>query len=48
MLAAVNRLDRYSVEFKLKTAVASFPINLVMGIVPDGSGGADARADRNR
>ena len=43
MLAAVNRLDRYSVEFKLKTAVASFPINLVMGIVQDGSGGANAR-----
>ena len=31
------------VEFKLKTAVASFPINLVMGIVQDGSGGANAR-----
>ena len=43
MLAAVNRLDRYTVEFKLKTAVASFPINLVMGIVQDGSGGANAR-----
>jgi len=43
MLAAVNRLDRYTVEFKLKTAVGSFPINLVMGIVQDGSGGANAR-----
>ena len=49
MLAAVNALDRYTVEFKLKTAVGSFPINLVMGIVQAGSGAANARAaDRHR
>jgi len=43
VLAAVNPLDAYTVEFKLKTPLNSFPINLVMGIVQAGSGGANAR-----
>ena len=42
-LAAVNALDRYTVEFKLKSPLGSFPINLVMGIVQAGSGAANAR-----
>jgi peptide/nickel transport system substrate-binding protein len=44
VLAAVNPLDRYSVEFKLKNPLNSFPVNLVMGIVQAGSGAANARA----
>jgi len=43
VLAAVNALDRYSVEFKLKNPLNSFPVNLVMGIVQAGSGSANAR-----
>ncbi len=43
LLAAVNAVDRYTVEFKLKEPFASFPINLVMGIVQAGSGGANAQ-----
>jgi peptide/nickel transport system substrate-binding protein len=43
-LAAVNAVDRYTVEFKLKTPLASFPVNLVMGIVQAGSGEANARS----
>jgi peptide/nickel transport system substrate-binding protein len=43
LVAAVNGLDRYTVEFKLKEAFGSFPINLVMGIVQAGSGGKNAR-----
>lgn len=43
-VAAVNALDQYSVEFKLKAPAASFPINLVMGIVQAGSGAANAQA----
>ncbi len=43
VLAAVNPLDRYTVEFKLKNPLGSFPINLVMGIVQAGSGGSNAR-----
>jgi peptide/nickel transport system substrate-binding protein len=43
-LAAVTARDRYTVEFRLKTAAGSFPINLVMGIVQAGSGGTNARA----
>jgi peptide/nickel transport system substrate-binding protein len=43
VVASVNALDRYTVEFKLKTPLGSFPINLVMGIVQAGSGGANAR-----
>src|SRR6185436_10840539 len=33
----------YTVEFKLKSPLNSFPVNLVMGIVQDGSGAANAR-----
>jgi peptide/nickel transport system substrate-binding protein len=43
VVAAVNPLDRYTVEFKLKTPLASFPVNLVMGIVQAGSGAANTR-----
>lgn len=43
VLAAVNPVDRYTVEFKLKTPLGSFPINLVMGIVQAGSGSANTR-----
>ena len=43
VLAAVNPLDSYTVEFKLKTPLNSFPVNLVMGIVQTGSGAANAR-----
>ena len=48
-LAAVDVVDRYTVAFRLKPPSASFPINLVMGIVPDGHrrrGGASARRQR--
>ncbi len=41
-LAAVDVLDRYTVAFRLKAASAAFPINLIMGIVPQGTG-AEAR-----
>ena len=44
VLAAVNALDPYTVEFKLKNPLNSFPVNLVMGIVQDGSGSANARS----
>src|SRR3990170_453964 len=43
LLASVNPLDPYTVEFKLKEPFGSFPINLVMGIVQAGSGEANAR-----
>ena len=43
LLAAVNPIDRYTVEFKLKEAFGSFPINLVMGIVQAGSGRNNVR-----
>jgi len=36
-------LDPYTAAFHLKAPSASFPINLVMGIVKDGSGAANAR-----
>ena len=42
LLAAVNPIDRYTVEFTLKEPFGSFPINLVMGIVQAGSGEANA------
>lgn len=42
VVAAVTPVDRYTVEFKLKEPFAPFPINLVMGIVQEGSGGANA------
>ena len=44
VLAAVNPLDAYTVQFKLKNPLKSFPVNLVMGIVQAGSGAANARA----
>ena len=44
LLAAVNALDPYTVEFKLKNPLNSFPVNLVMGIVQAGSGAANARS----
>jgi peptide/nickel transport system substrate-binding protein len=42
-LAGVDVLDRYRVMFRLKAPSASFPINLIMGIVPAGIGAAAAR-----
>jgi peptide/nickel transport system substrate-binding protein len=42
-LAAIEEVDRYTVRFRLKEASTSFPINLVMGIVPAGSGPTAAR-----
>ncbi|MEN3339160.1 MAG: peptide/nickel transport system substrate-binding protein [Acidobacteriota bacterium] len=42
-LASVTARDRYTVDFKLKTAAGSFAINLVMGIVQAGSGATNAR-----
>ncbi|MDE3156773.1 MAG: ABC transporter substrate-binding protein [Acidobacteriota bacterium] len=38
MLASVRALDRYTVEFRLKEPFGSFPVNLVMPIVPAGAG----------
>ena len=35
---SVRALDDYTVEFKLKEPFGSFPINLVMQVVPDGAG----------
>ena len=43
VVGAVNPLDSYTVEFRLKNPLNSFPVNLVMGIVQDGSGAANAR-----
>jgi peptide/nickel transport system substrate-binding protein len=44
MVASVTAVDAYTVQFTLKEAAASFPINLVMGIVQDGSGAANTRS----
>ena len=38
MLERVRPLDRYTVEFTLKEPFGSFPINLVIPIVPKGAG----------
>lgn len=38
LLESVRAIDEYTVEFKLKEPFGSFPINLVMGIVPEGAG----------
>jgi len=38
MLASVTALNDYAVEFKLKEPFGSFPIQLVMQVVPDGAG----------
>ena len=43
LLGAVDAIDAYSVRFTLKEPFASFPINLVMGIVQEGSGSANSR-----
>jgi len=43
-VASVEIVEPYTVAFHLKTPSASFPINLVMGIVKDGSGAANARS----
>jgi len=43
-LRSVDILDEHSVMFRLKTPSASFPINLIMGIVPVGTGPSAARA----
>jgi peptide/nickel transport system substrate-binding protein len=44
LLASVRAVDPYTVEFTLKEPFASFPINMVMGIVQKGSGAANARS----
>jgi peptide/nickel transport system substrate-binding protein len=36
LVAAVDPVDRYTVRFTLKEPFGSFPVNLVMGIMPDG------------
>jgi peptide/nickel transport system substrate-binding protein len=38
MVASVTAVDDYVVEFKLKEPFGSFPIQLVMPVVPDGAG----------
>lgn len=43
MIASVEVVDRYTVAFHLKEASGSFPVNLVMGIVPEGTGASAAR-----
>jgi peptide/nickel transport system substrate-binding protein len=43
LLGAVDALDPYTVRFSLKEPFGSFPINLVMGIVREGSGASNAR-----
>nr|MBA3887842.1 ABC transporter substrate-binding protein [Acidobacteriota bacterium] len=43
LLAAVEALDAYTVRFVLKEPFGSFPVNLVMGIVQEGSGATNAR-----
>ena len=42
-LKAVDVIDRYTVVFRLQQPSASFPINLVMGIVPAGTGAEAGR-----
>jgi peptide/nickel transport system substrate-binding protein len=37
-LSSVAAVDRYSIEFKLREPFGSFPVNLVMPIVPSGAG----------
>ena len=43
LLGAVDAIDSHTVKFTLKEPFASFPINLVMGIVQDGSGVGSGR-----
>ncbi|MCX6544437.1 MAG: ABC transporter substrate-binding protein [Acidobacteria bacterium] len=40
LLKSVRAVDRYVVEFVLQEPFGSFPVNLVMPIVPDGAGSA--------
>lgn len=42
-LAAIEPTGRYTVTFTLKAPSASFPINLIMGIVPAGTGAEAVR-----
>jgi peptide/nickel transport system substrate-binding protein len=42
-LASVEAIATHTVAFRLKAPSASFPINLVMGIVPEGTGSEAAR-----
>ncbi|HXW04900.1 MAG TPA: ABC transporter substrate-binding protein [Vicinamibacterales bacterium] len=42
-VASVDALDAYTIRFRLKEPFGSFPVNLVMGIVQEGSGAANAR-----
>jgi peptide/nickel transport system substrate-binding protein len=42
-LSSVDVVSRYVVAFHLREPSASFPINFVMGIVPDGTGAEAAR-----
>ena len=43
IVRSVDVLDPHTVAFRLKKPFVSFPINLVMGIVQNGSGAANAR-----
>ncbi|MEI6244513.1 MAG: ABC transporter substrate-binding protein [Acidobacteriota bacterium] len=43
MIASVDVVDRYTVAFHLREPSGSFPVNLVMGIVPAGTGADAAR-----
>lgn len=38
LVESVRAVDDYTVEFRLREPFGSFPINLVLGIVPDGAG----------
>jgi len=44
LLASVEAIDAATVRFTLSEPFGSFPVNLVLGIVPDGSGPELARA----
>jgi peptide/nickel transport system substrate-binding protein len=44
MITSVDIVDRYTVAFHLSQPSSSFPVNLVMGIVPNGTGPSAARA----
>jgi len=37
-LAAVDAIDRYTVDFRLHAPYTSFPVNLALGILPEGAG----------
>lgn len=43
MIASIEVIDRYTVAFHLREPSGSFPVNLVMGIVPAGTGAEAAR-----